>query len=520
MYAGIALLLGILCLLGSLSGCKRRTGPEDGTEPSTGTPSPAGPASAQTLTLPFAKRDLLNPYLAVSRLNLEIAQLVYEGLFTLDEHYAAEAILAQEIRRETTLRWVLTLKSGRVFHTGAPVTAADVVYSFQKAKASQTYKERLASVASAGALPDGTVQLNLSRANANVAACLDFPVIPAGSSEQGKLSAAENGVFFNLQTTPPGTGRYRLALKEGNYSLSYDKAHPGEAPRLTEIQLYGVSDTAALPYGLEMGNFQFFYDDLSSGEVVRVGASTAHIPTTNFLYLCFRFNRGVFTDAKLRQAVAACLNKQALVSECWHGYARVTDTPFPPEWEGVNAKEYAQPYDPAAARKLLDDCGWKTVENGVRTKGGRQLALTMIVSKDNAFRRAAAKSIRSQLAEFGIGVTIKELSLEELRQQVQLWNFDIYLGEVKLTPDLSLAPLLQAGGAAAAGINIWGRVGSYYGQMQQGLVTPAQFMEAFREETPFVPLAYRDGMAAVSRRLHAAFSPRPDNLFADIVSWY
>jgi peptide/nickel transport system substrate-binding protein len=513
----VALAVVLLALAGCAPGA---TTPAGGTEsqPTTLPVAPAPALPADSIALPFAARDVLNPYLAESLLNQALRTLLYEGLFAVDDSFAALPVLAEKAEKQSAFQWKITLRSGRVFHSGAAVTAADVVYSFKKAKASPLFQARLAHATGLLEQKDGSLLLTLNQANEYIAANLDFPIVPGGSADAPRLQQAENGYHFGAADTPPGTGRYQLKRKDDAYRLEYDSRHPGAAPTLRALALYGVNDTSSLLYGLEMGNYQFCYDDLSGGEVLRVSATAAHVPTTNFVYLGFQNNRAPLNDVKLRQALAACIDPTAL-AESFQGFFRAVEIPFPPAWYGVNAADFAQPHDVAAAKQRLTDLGYKEIKDGVRASKTRKLQFTLLVNGDNPFKLAAANAIKNQLALCQVGVTVNALEEAKYLAAVKAGSFDFYLGEVRLTPDLSLAPLLLSGGAATAGVNVWGKAASSYGQMLQGNTTPAQFISALREEQPFLPLGYRDGMAAAARQMNLTPRCRQNDLFFDIVNW-
>jgi ABC-type transport system substrate-binding protein len=511
-----------LLLLGIAPGCGSDP-PQPGQSASSVAASGGIPAASASgsLTLPFAKRDVLNPFLAVSQLNRQLSPLLYESLFAPDESYAAQPVLALAAQEQTALQWTVTLRGDRKFHNGAAVTAQDVVYSFQKAKTSANYRERLAHVTGVTAQKDGSLRVTLNRANAFLPACLDFPVVPNGSAEGKKLETAQNGYLFNAAATPPGTGAYRLQENDDGFYFSYDRSHPGRVPSILTIRLFGVNDTKSLLYGLEMGNYQFAYDDLSGGELPRVSAATAHVPSLNLVYLGFQQSRAPLGDAELRSAIAACINKTALAGEAFRGYMRTTDTPFPPEWKSVDAKDFAQPFDAAAAKQRLETAGFQKVnKQGVRVSaGGRELRFTLLVNKDNGFKLAAARLLQAQCRELQIVLELKALPLKEYNAAVAAKSFDLYLGELRLPPDCSLEALLLSGGAASAGINVWGKSASAYGQMTQGLLTPAQFVAAFQEDMPFVPLGYRDGLVAYARGITLQARFRQERLFEGIEDW-
>ena len=540
---GLSILLAAALLL-SLAACGTNGG-GDASEPSTQADGQPGASSAeknspgkenQTLILPFAKRDVLNPYAVETDVNLGLLPLMYEGLFAIDGTFQAQPVLAKSIKKISAAQWAITLQEGRVFHNGNPVTAADVLYSFEKARVSPQYAARLENITKmeeaektkepetpeepeAPKAAEGAITITLKKANEYIAACLDFPIVPNGSAEEGALLQAVKGYVFTKATTPVGTGRYALKSEDDTFYLAYDERHTGEAPAITTIEFFGLSSTGALMYGLEMENYHFAYDDLSGGMTDRVSAASARVNTTNLLYLTFNRGRAGLSDAKLRAALAACIDKAKALSESFAGYAQPANTPFPPQWYGVKTADFAKPYDLAEARKALEALGYTETREGVRASRYRKLSFTLLVNKDSKERAALARAIASQFAAVQVGVVVQELPKNDYISAARAGRFDLCLGEIRLTPDCDLSPLLLTGGAASAGIDVWGRAPSAYGQMLQGLQKPAEFASVFREEQPFVPIGYRSGMAVNVRKLRIPGPLMQNNLFQNIEEW-
>ncbi|MCL2300640.1 MAG: ABC transporter substrate-binding protein [Firmicutes bacterium] len=507
-----------LLLAFTLAACLYACKPGAPDEPETAAPPATQAQPRDTLTLPFARQDVLNPYALTAALNRNLSTLLYEGLFLTDETWKARPVLAEKIEQTAPLAWLVTLRAGRVFHSGAAVTAADVVYSFNKARNTRDFEARLENISKCAAV-EGAVEFTLRGANQYVAANLDFPIVPAGSAETGLLPEAKGGYLFTKASTPAGTGKYKLSERENAFVLEYDARHPGPAPWVTTIELYGTHSAGALLYGLEMGNYHFAYDNLNDGETARVNATTMRVPTTNLVYLGYNSNRGALQDAGVRAALGACINKAALLSEAFHSYARPTDTPFPPGWHGITQGDFDKPYNAAGARKALEDLGYTELKNGVRGSRHRQLSFTLLVNSDSPAKLAAARAVKVQLGTCQIAVDVQAVPEAQYLAAVRGGWFDMYIGEVRLTPDCSLAPLLLSGGAASAGINVWGAASSAYGQLLQGLIPAAKFVSVFQEEMPFLPLGCRDGMAAAVRGLRVPAGPRQGDLFCGIAEW-
>jgi peptide/nickel transport system substrate-binding protein len=67
---------------------------------------------------------------------------------------------------------------------------------------------------------------------------------------------------------------------------------------------------------------------------------------------------GPFGDLRLRQAVAMCMDRQAVVDTVFYGQSITINTYIPPEHPLYNPANVAWPYDPVAAGVLLDEIGW------------------------------------------------------------------------------------------------------------------------------------------------------------------
>lgn len=111
--------------------------------------------------LPFNETDGVNPYFAKSYENLYLCNLLYEPLFSVDNTYKANPVLAETISVTGTTAKV-TVRTDAVCHGSNPINAYDVVYSFNMAKASYAWSGMLENVVSATATGTYSVEFTLS----------------------------------------------------------------------------------------------------------------------------------------------------------------------------------------------------------------------------------------------------------------------------------------------------------------------------------------------------------------------
>ena len=125
-----------------------------------------------------------------------------------------------------------------------------------------------------------------------------------------------------------------------------------------------------------------------------------------------------FGDVKVRQAVTMCINRQKIVDDLLYGFSTVPASYISPEHPQVLASLKALPYDPPKGIKLLDEVGWKDLDNNPATPlesmgiknitGGTQFSISLITSQ-SALRVAIAKRIAADLGACGIQVEVKSM---------------------------------------------------------------------------------------------------------------
>lgn len=71
------------------------------------------------------------------------------------------------------------------------------------------------------------------------------------------------------------------------------------------------------------------------------------------------------------------------------------------------------------------------------------------MNKDNAFKYEAAAFIRDNLTALGFKVVFKDYEQDYYTEAVELGSYDLYIGEVRLTPNMDLSPLSAARSATA-----------------------------------------------------------------------
>lgn len=482
------------------------------------------------LRLAYSKSDSLDPFSAKSSMNRQLTTLMYDGLFTVSETYEPIPVIASSYTGDE-LSVSVTVNTGVYFTDGTEMTPNDIVYSFDKAKESPVYSSRLQNFTSATATGINSILFMLEKPDPYAAACLDFPIIKTGTAldDLKKIEEAlsdedkENSIIKSIdKKVPTGSGRFMLVYEENEPDpslVAHNRRFGGFFPEIGIIKLVNVTNSDALFYSLEIGNISFAFDDLSSGVYTRVSANTNEYHMNNLVYVGLNQDDPALANHNIRKAIALSIDRENILNIAFQGHAQITYTPFNPMWRPINGYIAQNMYDREASKEILENAGYKQINSyGYRNNGKLSLTFKMIVCEGNNFKLTAAEQIKKSLAALDINVDITVLAQEDFLDAVELGHFDMYIGEVSMLSNMSLDSFFGGKGAMAHGIWARSAADAYYGFLA-GENTINDFMTAFENEVPFIPLCFRNGIAAGIKELNGSTDARYTDLYEDIESW-
>ncbi|MGW7424064.1 ABC transporter substrate-binding protein [Streptomyces sp. NPDC054813] len=148
-------------------------------------------------------------------------------------------------------------------------------------------------------------------------------------------------------------------------------------------------------------------------------------------------SRPLLKDTKVRQAITAAVDRK-----------QIADTVYPtgtqpatsilahttPDYTDLST-ELA--FDAAKAKSLLEEAGWKADGDGVRTKDGKKLSLTISWFPNAATNQPALELVQQQLKAVGIDVVLKQLPVTQFATTLQSGDFDVVWGNTtRADPDI------------------------------------------------------------------------------------
>ena len=496
----------LLCILLLLSSCAD-------TLPSAADPvQPVTPEG--TLHVPYCSSDSLNPFFAQGEDNLLLWPLAYLSLYALDSSFMPQPVMAATTT-QTATEVQLTLKSGIMTAQGVQLSVADVLYSFRLAKESPAFKTQLSGIASIaiGATAD-VIVFTLSKPNINACSLLTFPIVQYGTADK-------------TTDLPVGAGAYSYIKTAEGIEMTYNPNYYNGNVRCAQIKLVDSAADASKAFSLKSERIDCSFSSLSDGEVLRLAATATTIPMTNLVFLGVNAQKEHLHSAVFRRALSKLVDRQAVVDHAFCSYAQATSLPVHPDWGALKTEtaENTTTADVYGAKSLLStyETGEsELIEQADPTLIGPQTryALELVCCENNNFKTGAATQIADQLAAADIDVTVRVLSEEDYFEAIRDGDYDLYLGEVRLTADMNLSVFLFPGNPLGWGIdNEADTTNAAWDAYCAGVSRLGDFLQTFAAEMPFIPICYRQGIFYTSRSLVNEVFCTPDNLFDNITVW-
>lgn len=475
---------------------------------------PAAAEPADQIGLAARLDASFNPLFTDNKYNYELAGLLHEPLVALSESFTPELRLAESAMWDgLTLR--LTLRSGLRFSDGSALTAEDVVGTLEqvRANASCNYYERLKNVAEISALGDNVVSITLREPDGLFLSMLEIPILKKGSSV----------------TRPIGCGAYRFAQQEGETLLLPNEYWAfGSDFAVKKVTLVHTDNNDDLVDNLSAGKIDMLLLTASDFGKISITGSYSYksIVTNEFVYMGVNAGSSVWGEAGMRRALSVMLDRGELLEDVIQKNGFVSLSPVQPSWYLFDSTAVSSGTKDGTSDELLTALGYEKDADGIYAKDGRQLTARIIVNTAGYTKLSLADAIAAQLQKAGVLATVEKLDSAAFSSALSGRNFDFYMAEVRLTPNMNLAPLIASGGS----LNYGRYSNAEMDEALSALCTAAAGAEqraAARalialadREMPVIPLYFNTASLVSRRALGFSTTPRPGNAYYGLAGGY
>ncbi len=379
--------------------------------------SPAPPAYGDLLIEgSIGDASNLIPLLATDSTSHQIGSLIYNGLVKYDKNLNIVGDLAESWHiSEDGLVITFKLRKGVKWHDGVPFTAQDVLYTYQVTIDPRTptaYAGDFLKVKKAEVLDNYTFRVRYGAPFAPALMSWGTPILPR------HLLAGRDITTSPLARKPIGTGPFRFHqwVPGQKIVLTANPDYFEGRPYIDGYVMRIIPDTATMFLELRAGGIDQMnltplqYQRQTETPVFQKNFKKYRYLSFSYTYLGFNLQHPFFSDRRVRQAIAYAINKEEIIQGVLLGLGRPATGPYKPGTFWYNDKVKKYPYNPARARELLAEAGWRDTDgDGVLEKDGRKFVFEIITNQGNEVRAKTAEIIQRRLSEVGIKVKIRIL---------------------------------------------------------------------------------------------------------------
>lgn len=436
--------------------------------------NPQAPKGGTLRLSGFGSFDSLNGFISRGA-SADQLSLIYDTLtfHALDEPFTEYGLLAERIERAEDNTWVrFHLRPQARFHDGAPVTAADVVFTFNTLveQGAPFYRAYYGGVKEVVADSERSVTFHFHNGNNRELPLVlgQLPVLPAHYW-------ADRDFSKTTLEPPLGSGPYRITDVSGGRNISYERVADYWANDLPVRRGFYNFDRIVVDYYRDTGvaleafkagqfdlnqevsakNWATGYDSpaLREGDIIK-----EEIPNLNVQGMqgfVFNLRRPIFEDRRVRKAISLLFDFEWSNKSLFHNaYARTdsffdnselgaTDAPGPGElallepWrEQLPAEVFEEVQGPPEtdgsgiireqmreAYRLLQDAGWEIVDDRLVNEQGEHLQFEFLIAQSD-FERVLLPYKRN-LASLGIELTLRRVDVSQYINRLRSRDFDM-----------------------------------------------------------------------------------------------
>jgi len=334
-----------------------------------------------------------------------------ETLFRLTPELATEPWLAESLEQVDDLTWKVTLRDDVTFWDGSPMDAAAVKASFERMFEKQPGTADLLPPASV-LTAEGFV---LTIQTPTVVGLMERNL--AAAQLAVKKAVSDEEILY--------TGPFRPTAFTARETVTLE-AYPGyRGGPAWSAQIEGrqVGDTAARTLAVQAGDIEIAQAllpaDIATLEAAGLQVSAA--PWARQHMLIVNVTRAPLSDVAVRRALSLVIDRQLLVNSFLEGVGEPAYG-IAPASIGIAVTD-TQPFDAAAAARVLDEAGWTLGADGIRVKEGQRLAFKLGTYPGRAELEQFAVAILDMAKAIGMELTIEQF--EDVEKALAANEFDV-----------------------------------------------------------------------------------------------
>jgi len=532
---------GLLILSAGLIGCSRDVGTADS--------AAKGRIGGTIVVSSAADADILLPPLTLYVLGRQVVDQIFDNLADIGPSLNTVGDAGFTPRLSDRWKWApdsmsvsFHINPRARWHDGVPVGAEDVRYTFQLVKdtsLASPLSSNLDNIDSVSVVDSLTARVWFHQRTPDefFKAASPVAILPSHLLKKMSPVSLRESAFARA---PSRSGRFRFAAWErgARIVLQADSANYRGRPNADRVVWLVSADypAAALRF---LGGSADFLDVVKPELVAQVKAKGADVVVSpgslDYGYVAFNLrnsnNSGphpILGDRETRRALVMAVDRSALVRSVFDTLGLVAHGPAT-RILATSDTTIGLPYDPEQASRTLDSLGWRRGADGMRARGKKPLAFSLMVPNSSAIRMKFAVLLQEQWRKAGANVRIETLEVNTFGTRMDSRNFESLLNAWHIDPTPSsvreewASSEIRKGGYNATSY----RSPSFDAVIDTAVreMNPARSAALYRrsyriltDDAPAMWLYELRNAQGVSKRIHVA-GIRPDAWWANLADW-
>lgn len=498
--------------------------------------------------------ETINPILNTNKSVSYIMNLIYDGLFEMDENYNVEPRLVEKYTLSSDGKSIrIKLASDATWHNKKEVTSSDVSYTVDliKKNSKSPYVALVDNIQSIHISDSKNFTIRLKENDPFAIDKLTFPIV-----SKDKLSSLNTSQIGEYKNNLLGNGPYKIKKYEDRQYIILERNEDyfGDLPEnRKEIYVKMVPDKESqteMVLALDSDIANISLEELSKFENKKEFNITKY-EGRDYEMVIFNYDNEFLNNVNFRKAIISSIDREKLLNEAYVDNADLSNFPLNTKNKYYNNDIKNISYDKEKALNYLAS-GLKSVSksqeekqsedsqgssenvegiiednlSGSSTEGElskqeikqilNNIELSIIVSSDNGERVKVAHTISQDLSSIGVKSSVKELNNEDLKKALDSKDYDLAVLGYSLSSVPDARGILEACGIKDKKLSTYieslgkstseSETKKIYNQIQKYVV----------EKASFISLGILDDFIVSNKRLKGTINPNEFDIYKGI----
>ena len=498
--------------------------------------------------------ETINPILNTNKSVSYIMNLIYDGLFAMDENYNVEPRLVEKYTLSSDGKSIrIKLASDATWHNKKEVTSSDVSYTVDliKKNSKSPYVALVDNIQSIHISDSKNFTIKLKENDPFAIDKLTFPIV-----SKDKLSSLNTSQIGEYKNNLLGNGPYKIKKYEDRQYIILERNEDyfGDLPEnRKEIYVKMVPDKESqteMVLALDSDIANISLEELSKFENKKEFNITKY-EGRDYEMVIFNYDNEFLNNVNFRKAIISSIDREKLLNEAYVDNADLSNFPLNTKNKYYNNDIKNISYDKEKALNYLAS-GLKSVSksqeekqsedsqgssenvegiiednlSGSSTEGElskqeikqilNNIELSIIVSSDNGERVKVAHTISQDLSSIGVKSTVKELNNEDLKKALDSKDYDLAVVGYSLSSVPDARGILEACGIKDKKLSTYieslgkstseSETKKIYNQIQKYVV----------EKASFISLGILDDFIVSNKRVKGTINPNEFDIYKGI----